>query len=51
MFIENLGVFTEALGVQAAPSVIHLSMVAWPDRETRDSFIKDFTGIDMGAGL
>lgn len=49
MFIENVARFTEAMGVEAAPAIIHLSLVAWPDADTRDQFIKDFTGTDPGA--
>lgn len=49
MFIENVARFTEALGVEAAPAVIHFSLVAWPDSDTRDQFIKDLTGINPGA--
>jgi hypothetical protein len=50
MFIENVARFTEALGVEAAPIVMHLSLVAWPDSDTRDQFILDFTGINPRAG-
>jgi hypothetical protein len=49
MFIENVAAFTEALGVEAAPAIMHFSMVAWPDADTRDAFIKDFTGVNPGA--
>ena len=48
-FIDNLAVFTEALGVENAPAIWHLSSIPWPDPESRNQFIKDFTGIDMGA--
>lgn len=47
MFIENVAQFTEALGVQNAPIIMHLSMVGWPDRDTRDQFIQDLTGVNM----
>ena len=49
MFIENVARFTEVLGVEHAPIVMHLSLVGWPDADTRDSFIKDLTGINVGA--
>lgn len=48
-FIENVAAFTDALGVEAAPAIIHLSLVAWPDADTRDQFIADFTGQNPGA--
>ena len=48
-FIDNVAVFTESLGVENAPLVMHLSMIPWPDTTTRDQFVKDLTGIDMGA--
>jgi hypothetical protein len=47
MFIKNVAAFTEALGVENAPSVLHLSFVPWPDDKTRDQFIKDLTGVDF----
>lgn len=49
MFVENVARFTEAMGVEHAPIIIHLSLVGWPDADTRDAFIKDLTGVDMGA--
>jgi hypothetical protein len=48
MFIDNLDAFTEALGVENAPSVVYLSMVGWPSTEERDSFIRLLTNIDPG---
>lgn len=50
-FIKNVGVFTDALGVENAPSILHLSMIPWPDDATRDQFIKDLTGHDMGENV
>lgn len=47
MFVKNLAVFTEALGVENAPTIVHLSLVPWPDDATRDDFIKNLTGYDM----
>lgn len=49
MFIENVARFTEALGIEAAPEILHLSMVAWPDSDTRDAFITELTGLNPGA--
>lgn len=47
MFPKNLAAFTESLGVENAPMVVHLSLIPWPDDTTRDQFIKDLTGNDM----
>lgn len=47
MFVKNIARFTEALGVENAPAIVHLSLVPWPDDTTRDQFIKEFTGYDM----
>jgi len=51
MFFESLGVFTDALGVENAPTIVHLSMVPWPDGTTRDQFIKALTGNDMSGNF
>lgn len=47
MWIENVALFTEVLGVENAPAVMEFSNIPWPDRNTRDAFIKDLTGIDV----
>ena len=47
MFVKNIAAFTEALGVSNAPSIVHFSIIAWPDDATRDSFIQALTNIDM----
>jgi hypothetical protein len=47
MFVKNLAAFTEALGVENAPTILYMSFIPWPDDTTRDSFIKHLTGIDM----
>jgi hypothetical protein len=47
MFARNLAAFTEALGFENAPTVMHLSLVPWPDDETRNQFIKELTGVDI----
>lgn len=46
-FERHLAAFTEALGVENAPTVIYMSMVPWPDDESRNEFIKSLTGVDM----
>ena len=48
-FVENLGIFTEALGVENAPTIVHLSLIPWPDQATRDQFVKELTGHDMSV--
>jgi hypothetical protein len=45
-FTDNLGAFTEALGVENAPTIVHLSMIPWPDDQTRDQFIQELSGYD-----
>jgi len=47
MFVKNLAAFTDALGVENAPFVVHLSMIPWRDDATRDNFIKDLTGVQL----
>ncbi len=47
MFVKSLAAFTDSLGIENAPSIVHLSMVPWPDDTTRDQFIKALTGYDM----
>jgi hypothetical protein len=49
MFVRNLDAFTNALGVENAPTIMELSLVPWPDDTTRDAFIKDLTGYDMSV--
>jgi hypothetical protein len=51
MFIKSVAAFTDALGVENAPTVMSLSMVPWPDDKTRDQFIKDLTGFDMSENF
>lgn len=46
-FERNLAAFTEALGVENAPSIVYLSLVPWPSDEERNEFIKGLTQIDM----
>lgn len=49
MFIESLARFSDALGVNNTAQVVHLSLIPWPDPDTRDQFIKDLTGWNPGA--
>lgn len=44
---RNLAAFTEALGVENAPTIVYLSLVPWPTDEARNDFIKALTRIDM----
>lgn len=46
-FSRNLAAFTDALGVENAPSIVYLSLVAWPSDDERDDFIRDLTGISI----
>lgn len=46
-FERHLAAFTEALGVENAPTVIHLSLVPWPSDEARNQFIRELTGVDV----
>lgn len=48
MFIKNLGAFTEALGLENAPSAVYLSLVPWPSEEDRDEFIRILTRTEPG---
>ena len=47
MFIRNLAAFTDAFGVQHAPSIFAFSQVAWPSDEDRNQFILDLTGVSI----
>jgi len=47
VFIKNLAAFTDALGVENAPIIMHLSMIPWPSDDVRNDFIKDLTNISM----
>ena len=47
MFIRNLAAFTQALGVENAPTIMALSQVPWPSDDDRNLFIKQLTGIDF----
>lgn len=46
-FERHLAAFTEALGVENAPTILYMSMIPWPDDESRNEFIKGLTNIDM----
>lgn len=47
MFDRNLAAFTEALGVENAPTIVYMSLVPWPSDEARNEFIKQLTGVDI----
>lgn len=49
MFISNLGAFTEALGIENAPTVVYMSLVPWPSEKERDDFIRTLTRIEPGS--
>lgn len=46
-FIRNLAAFTDALGVENAPTVVFLSQMQWPSDDSRNEFIKALTNMDM----
>lgn len=46
-FMENLGPFTEALGVENAPTIIYMSSVPWPSAQERNQFIYELTGYSV----
>ncbi len=48
MFIKNLGAFTEALGIENAPTVLYMSLVPWPSENERDEFIQALTRTEPG---
>lgn len=47
MFARSLAAFTEALGVENAPTIVSLSLVPWPTDEARNQFIKELTNRDV----
>lgn len=46
--MQNLGAFTEALGIENAPTVVYLSLVPWPSEQERDDFIRILTRREPG---
>ena len=46
-FLRNLAAFTDALGVENAPTIMFMAQTQWPSDESRNEFIKELTGIDM----
>lgn len=46
-FIRNLAAFTDALGVENAPTVMFMSTMPFKDDDDRNEFIKDLTNISM----
>lgn len=48
MTVRNIAAFTEAMGVQNAALIWHLSTrVMWPDDDSRDDFIRTLTKQDL----
>jgi hypothetical protein len=47
VFIRNLAAFTEALGVENAPTIMHLSLIPWESDDARNDFILQLTDVDM----
>lgn len=50
VFIDNLGAFTETLGVENAPTIVYLSLVPWVDVQDRNDFIRALTGKEVSSG-
>lgn len=46
-FLRNLAAFSDALGVENAPTVMFMAQVQWPSDDSRNEFIKELTGMDM----
>ena len=46
-WVRNLAAFTQALGVENAPTIFTLSKVGWKDDDQRDEFILDLTGVNL----
>ena len=46
-FIRDLAAFTEALGVQNAPTIFEMAKVPWKSEQERDRFIEQLTGVDL----
>lgn len=47
MFVRNISAFTDALGVENAPTVMWLSLAPWQSDNQRNTFIEQLTGISM----
>jgi hypothetical protein len=47
MFTRNLADFTDALGVENAPTILYLSLIPWPSDDDRVDFIRHLTNISM----
>jgi hypothetical protein len=46
-FLDNLDAFSEALGVENAPTIVYMSLVPWPSANVRNDFIYALTNRDM----
>ena len=49
MFVRNLDAFTQAFGVEHAPTIFALSQVPWPSDDERNDFIFKLTGVSIRA--
>jgi hypothetical protein len=47
MFIRNLAAFTDALGVENAPTIFYLSQLPWVSDDDRNDFIETLTGVSI----
>lgn len=45
--LRNIAAFTDALGVENAPTVMFMSSLPWPSDDSRNEFIEELTGISM----
>lgn len=45
--IRHLAAFTDALGVENAPTIMFMSQLPWPNDDARNEFIQELTGISM----
>ena len=45
-FIDDLAAFSEALGIENAPTVVYMALGPWPSTTVRDDFIRQLTGRD-----
>ena len=45
-WVDDLAAFTDALGLENAPTTVHLALVPWPTPDVRDEFILKLTGKD-----
>lgn len=46
-WVRNLDAFTQALGVENAPTIFTLARMPFVDDDERDQFIKDLTAVNL----